>query len=243
MRKIKQILFLTLLSLSICSNSFAKLITEEEEKFEGSFDVGATFSNGNSKEQSIQSNFDLDYHFTKEISNILKARAENKEQNEVRTKEEYFVNNQTRQSIDKLHFKFSELQFVSDRFGGYNYRVSQTIGLGKKLVDSKRYKVSVQAGVGLRQSKLINGEKRNSPTLNFGSNINLKINEHVTFEEFLSVSADNYATIIRSDANLKILVSKKLYFKLGVLIERTSTVPEGTKNSDITTGIQLGYEF
>ena len=95
----------------------------------------------------------------------------------------------------------------------------------------------------MRQSKLINDEKRNSPTLNFGSNINLKINEHVSFEEFLSVSADNYATIIRSDANLKILISKELYFKFGVLIERTSSVPVGTKNSDVTTGLKLGYEF
>jgi len=243
MNKIKQILFLTLIASSICSNSFAKLITQEEEKYEGSFDLGATFSNGNSKEQSIQSNFDFDYHFSKEISNHLKARAENKEQNEVRTKEEYFFNNQTRQDIDKLNFKYAELQFVSDRFGGYNYRVSEAVGLGRRLLDNKKYKISVQAGVGLRQSKLINDEKRNSPTLNFGSDIDLKINEHVSFEEFLSISADNYATIIRSDANLKILVSKKLYFKFGILIERTSSVPAGTKNSDITTGLKLGYEF
>lgn len=243
MSKIKQILFLALLVISIATDSHAKLITQENEKYEGSFDIGATFANGNSKEQSIQSNFDFDYHFTDEISNILKARAENKEQNNVRTKEEYFINNQTRQDIDKLNFKFLELQFVSDRFGGYHYRVSQIAGLGRRILDNKRYKVSVQSGLGLRQSKLTNDETRHSPTINFGSNVDIKINEHVSFEEFLSISGDNYATIIRSDANLKILISKELYFKFGILIERTTTVPIGTKNSDITTALKLGYEI
>lgn len=243
MSKIKQFFSLALLIISISTNSHAKLITQENEKYEGSFDIGATFANGNSKEQSIQSNFDFDYHFSEKISNIFKARAENKEQNDVRTKEEYFINNQTRRDINKQNFKFLELQFVSDRFGGYHYRVSQTAGLGRKLVDNKKYKISIQSGLGLRQSKLTNEENKNSVTVNFGSNMDIKINEHVSFEEFLSISGDSYATIIRSDANLKILISKELYFKFGILVERTTTVPVGTKNSDITTALKLGYEI
>ncbi|MBL6664539.1 MAG: DUF481 domain-containing protein [Rickettsiales bacterium] len=240
---IHKFLLVTITFLAISSHSFAKLVTEEEEKYKGSFDLGATFAKGNSQEQSIQSNFDFDYHFTKELSNILKARAENKEQNEVRTKEEYFVNNQTRHDIDKKNYKFLELQYVNDRFGGYKYRISETVGLGRKLMDDKKYKISVQSGLGLRQSQLTTGEKRHKPTFVFGSDVDIKINEHVFFEEFLNISADNDATIIRSDANLKILISKKLYFKFGILVERTTNVPQGTKNSDITTALKLGYEF
>lgn len=224
-------------------NQIQEDLQKDKKKYDGSFDVGFTLSKGNSQEQSIQSNLDFDYHFTDRVHNILKARAENKEQNEVRNKEEYFLNNQTRKELSKLNFKFLELQFVSDRFGGYRYRVSETAGLGRKLLDSEKYKVSVQIGAGLRQSKLTTGEERSRATAIFGSNVDLKINEHVSFEEFLNISADNYATIIRSDANLKILISKKLYFKFGVLIERTTKVPTGTKNSDITTALKLGYEF
>ena len=51
-------------------------------------------ANGNSKEESIQSNFDLKYTFEKGMSSILKARGENKKTNKVRTRERYFVNNQ-----------------------------------------------------------------------------------------------------------------------------------------------------
>lgn len=241
-RKSVLIIF-AIFTISLCTNSFAQLITKQEEKYEGSFDIGATVSNGNAKEQSIQSNFKFEYHFTKELSDILRARAENKEQNDVRTKEEYFVNNQTRQDISKLNFRFLEVEFVSDRFGGYNYRVSETVGLGRKLLDSKKYKISVQSSAGLRQSKLTDGQKHNRPLVRASSHIELKFNDQVSFDEVFDVSADEDATIIRSDANLKILMSQKLYLKLGILFERTSNVPVGTKNTDITTALKIGYEF
>lgn len=243
MKKIQQVLFLAIFISSISTNSFAKLITEEEEKYKGSFDVGATISNGNSKEQSIQSNLNFDYHFTKEVSNVFRSRAENKKLNRVRTKEEYFTNNQTRQDIGEKNFRFVELEFVSDRYGGYNYRISETAGFGRKLINDKDLKWLVQSSIGLRQSKLINDEKNNSFIVRAGTTVNAKINDTLSFEEIFDVSTDQNATIFRSDANLKIRLSKKLYFKLGVLIERTTNVPVGTKNSDVTTALKLGYDF
>lgn len=239
----KTIVFIFLFTFNAYAQETQTTQAQNPKKIKGSFDIGLTLSKGNSQEQSIQSNLNFDYKIAEEVHDLLRVRAENKEQNYVRTKEEYFLNNQLRKDISKLNFKFLELQFVSDRFGGFNYRVSETAGFGRKLLDSEKYKVSVQTGVGLRQSKLTTGQKRSRATLIFGSNMDFKINENVSFEEFLNISADNYATIIRSDANLKVLISKKLYLKFGILVERTSNVPLGKKNSDITTALKLGYEF
>ena len=211
--------------------------------YKGSLDFGATVANGNSKEQSIQSNFDLKYNFNKKVSNIIAARAENQKTNDVRTREKYYVNNQTRKNISAFNFKFLEMEFVSDRFGGYNYRTSETIGIGRKLLDDEKLKLTIQSSIGLRQVKLITGEKNNNVIIRFGSNFSVDINEHVSFSEAIDVSFDKNATITRSDTNLKILISKSLYLKFGVLIQHVSEVPANTKKSDVTSGLKVGYEF
>ncbi len=220
---------------------------EEKKKYKGSLDAGANFANGNSKEQSIQANFNFDYKFNKETSNVFRSRADNKKQNDIRTREMYFVNNQTKKSISKSNFKFLEIEYVSDRYGGYNYRITETVGLGRKLLDGEKFKLTIQSSIGMRQIKLINSDdstdKSNDFVVRAGSHLDAEINENVSLEENFDISTDQNATIIRSDTNLRILLSKKLYFKFGILIQRVSNVPVGRKNSDVTTGVKLGYEF
>lgn len=216
---------------------------QKDKKYKGSLDFGATFANGNSKEQSVQSNFNLKYNFNKKTANILKARAENTKTNNIRTRETYYVNNQTRKDISKHNFKFLEMEFVSDRFGGYNYRTSETAGIGRKLVDNEKYQLTVQVSTGLRQIKLITDEKSNDVIVRLGSDFLTEINKNISFEEHVDVSFDQNATIIRSDTNLKILISRSLYLKFGVLVQHVTDVPEGTKKSDVTTALKIGYEF
>lgn len=241
-------LFLTIFIALFSTNetTYAKETIEEKKekkKYKGSLDAGANFSNGNSKEQSIQSNFEFTYNFNEKTSNIFKSRADNKKLNKVRTRERYYVNNQTRNNIDKHNFKFLEIEYISDRYGGYHYRTSETAGLGRKLIDSDRFQLTVQSSAGMRQIKLTTDDKRNDIVLRIGSNFSASINDSVSFEEDFDISSDQNATIIRSDSNLRVLLSKKLYFKFGVLIQRVSNVPAGRKNSDVTTGLKLGYEF
>lgn len=216
---------------------------KEEKKYKGSLDVGANFLNGNSKEQSIQANFGLNYNFSEKVSNVTKSRSDNNKTNRIRTRERYFVNNQTRKEINKNNFKFLEIEYISDRYGGYNYRVSETAGLGKNLIENKKIKLTIQSSAGMRQIRLITDEKSNDFVIRVGSDFEATISETLFFTEDFDISADQNATIIRSDSNLKILLSKKLYFKFGVLIQRVSNVPVGRKNSDVITGLKLGYEF
>lgn len=235
------LVFVTIFFLGISQYSFAE--EEVKKKYSGNIDLGATLSQGNSREQSLQANANLTYNFTKNVKNILRSRAENKKLNDIRTKEEYFVNNQTRQNIGIHNFRFAELEFISDRFGGYNYRTSQTIGLGRRLIDKKDIQLSIQIGTGLRQSKLTDDEKINSATIRVGSNFLIKFNDTLSFEEVLDISGDQTAVITRSDANLKITLHKTLYLKLGVLLNHVSKVPVGREKTDVTTALKLGYEF
>lgn len=242
-RKLISMIFLALFYSQ--SNAYAaeNATLEKEKSYKGSLDFGATFANGNSKEQSIQSNFDLQNSLSDKKSNLLKARAQNTKTNKIRTRETYYVNNQTRRNISKSNFKFLEVEYVSDRYGGYNYRISETVGLGRKLLDKKDLKLTIQASAGMRQTKLTTDDKSNDVIVRFGSGFDVKLNENVSFEEDLDISFDQIATIIRSDSNVKVLISKSLYLKFGVLVQRVSNVPQGRKNSDVNTALKIGYEF
>lgn len=235
--------FAIFLALFFVSSNFSFADEDVKKKYKGNIDLGATLSQGNSREQSLQANANLTYSFSETIENIFRSRAENKKLNDLRTKEEYFVNNQTRQNLGEYNFRFVELEFISDRFGGYNYRTSQTIGLGRRLINKKDTQLSVQIGSGLRQSKLTNDEKIHSATVRFGLSFSTKFNDILSFQENLDISADRIAVITRSDANLRISLNKTLYLKLGVLMNHVSDVPAGRKRTDITTALKVGYEF
>jgi putative salt-induced outer membrane protein len=48
---------------------------------------------------------------------------------------------------------FGELRGEHDKFSGYDYQISQSIGVGRRLLAAERHKLDGEIGPGLRQSK------------------------------------------------------------------------------------------
>jgi putative salt-induced outer membrane protein len=231
------------LALSLINNnSFAQEIKNNEASWKGGIEAGAKLTNGNSKTESIYAKANLEFKKDK-WSDIAKARAENVKENKIRSKEQYYVNNQTRYNYTLKNYSFAELEFVSDRYSGYNYRISEIIGYGRNFITNNDITLSGRIGAGLRQNKLINDKKENNFLARAGGDFEWRIKENINFNQLVNISTDKRATIIESDTSLKILITKTLYFKFSLLIERQSNPPAGVKNTDSTTMLTLGYQF
>jgi putative salt-induced outer membrane protein len=229
-------LFLFFLFFSYNTRLFAK-------DWSSSIESGATIENGNSNTQLYYARVKVNHEFRDRWKNILDSRGENKKENNKRSKEEYRVNNQTRYSINKLNYSFVELEYIDDRYGGYDYRVSETFGLGKNIIKKDDLSFTVQSSFGARQIRFSDSDKEESAVIRFGSNLNWKFNSNVSFNEDFDISFDKNARIIKSDASLKVMMSKSLYLKFNLFIENKSKVPQGIKNTDSRTMIIIGYDF
>lgn len=233
--------FLCLLSVEVWAVEVEKKLSDR--KLVLSLEGGLTVVNGNSKSESYYSDLKNEYKFNQYWKNILRGRGENKVENNVRSKEYYRVNNQTRYSLSDKDFINFENEYVDDRFGGYDYRLSESVGLGRSFIDQEKIHLSGQFGVGLRQVKLSNGDKENLALGRFAMHFDWNISKNIYLDEELDISVDHEATITRSETNLKAFVNEKLYVKFSYLIENRSSVPRGIKNTDNRFMVIVGYDF
>ncbi len=225
-------------------NAFAEDVKKDKEKkFRLSLEAGATIVNGNSKSQSFYSDVKNNYVFKEGWRNILQGRAENKSENDIRSREYYRVNNQTRYSIGKANYALLELEYVDDRFGGFDYRASETLGFGREIYKNDEISFSGQAGGGYRQIKLSNGEQTALFTARSALDFTWQLTKTIYFNEHIDISIDRESTITRSEANLKAQLNSSLYLKIFYLIENRSAVTQGVKNTDSTTMLIFGYEI
>ena len=213
-------------------------------------EAGANISQGNTRQEDFYVKNNLDYKFAQSWTEILRTRLENKKTNNLRVKERYDVNNQLRFNFSEKNYRFGELEYIDDRYGGYDYRVSETVGLGRNLISKKDINnndimtLSIQIGAGLRQSKLTTDEKENSPLARASGDFSWKIKDGLNFQERLDFSVDESVAITKSDASLKLAVSKSLYLQLGLFIEnRSNTASSNIKKTDSTVMTMIGYSY
>jgi putative salt-induced outer membrane protein len=216
---------------------------DKDKKFRLSLEAGATVVNGNSKSQSFYGDVKNNYVFRQGWRNILQGRAENKSENDIRSREYYRVNNQTRYLLGKANYALLELEYIDDRFGGFDYRASETLGFGRDIYKNDEISFSGQGGAGYRQIKLSNGEQTALFTARTALDFTWQLTKTIYFSEHLDISIDREATITRSEANLKAQLNSSLYLKLFYLIENRSAVAQGVKNTDSTTMLIFGYEI
>ncbi len=220
----------------------ALIASTKTSKFSGSVDVGASVSTGNTQERDLNANTELTYK-TGDISNTVKLTARASSDDGATTSEEYAVNNKTKYTLTSKSYSFLELEYVKDRFSGYDYRASELLGMGYKWIDTDAFKLATEASAGARQSNTVDDEQTSSMLGKFGVETEWQITDNLSVENETSTSLASDALITISDTSLKNKLSESLYLKLNHNFQHIDDVPENTKNIDTLTTLGVGYEF
>lgn len=210
--------------------------------WKGSLEGGLNVETGNTEKENIKLASMLEY-ISDKWENTLKLKADSAKEKDTRISEEYRAQNQTRYRLTERDYVFGELEYVNDRFSGYDYRVSELLGYGRDIFKSDRFTLTGEASLGARQSSLSDGTEENSLLGKLGGKAEWKITDNLTFSEELTTSIASDATITESLTALKSNLTDSLYLKLGVDVEHISDVPPGKENTDTKTSLTVGYEF
>lgn len=216
---------------------------KETKKYSGKIEGGAGFETGNTESETVNLGAELHYNFSPKIENITTAKAVNSKENDVRNAEEYRLDNQTRYNLTDKDYAFLELGFVNDRFSGFEYRIDELVGYGRRLIKTNDMTLNGEISAGARQTSLTNGDKESSVLGKVSTDFDWTINQYLSFEQELAATLDSETTIINSDSGLKARMTDALYLKLGVEIENISDVPDGKESTDTRTTVSVGYDF
>lgn len=208
----------------------------------GNIDASGLIYTGNTDKQNLSASTKLNYEFGKFI-NTLELSARSSEDEQVRTSEKYIVDNQTKYKITPDLYSYLELEYVNDRFSGFQYRTSELLGVGYKFINWDHFTLAGEAGAGGRQSKTTDDVTTSTALGKVGLNTWWQITDDLKFENKTTSSYGSDALITISDSSLKTTIIESLYLKVGYNVQHIDDVPADRKHIDTLTTVGIGYEF
>lgn len=213
------------------------------DSWKGDAELGILATNGNTKTKNITAKGqavnerDLWRH-------TLKAEILNSSDTGVTTAERYNASGKSDYKLTEKSFVFGLLTYENDRFSGYDYRTTETLGYGRNIIKSDNLNLDLEAGLGARQSKVTDtGDKLNEGLLHLAGNLGWKLSDTSTFTEELSSDVGKESTVSKSVTGLKTQIMGNLASKITYTAKYTTKVPSSVRQFDTETAVTLVYSF
>src|SRR5210317_1499834 len=159
------------------------LIAQEPEKespWSGKATLGYLATSGNTENSTLNSGFDVAY-VTGKWEHKFHMAAINAMENEVTTAESYDVGWKSERNLTDHDFLFGRLNWRKDRFGGFDTQFSQTVGYGRRLIDTDAHKLNAEIGACARQSEDQLGVEEEETVIRGGLDYTWKFSETAEF--------------------------------------------------------------
>lgn len=216
--------------------------TAEVDPYKGSVELGYVDTSGNTETKTLNAKAKVEAMY-KKWRQMLQLEALNTSTQDVTTAERYLAQLKTDYQFSKRDYTFGLLNYENDRFSGYDYWTSITLGYGRRVIDEKSLWLELEGGPGYRYSKLSDGDSLDEAILRLAGGLGWQISESALFEQDLSTEIGEDVTINRSVSALSMQIIGSLAMKLSYTYRHTSEVPEGVKKADTKTSLTLVYQF
>ena len=215
---------------------------EPEGPWSGKATLGYLATSGNTENSTLNSGFEVGYN-TGKWAHLFNAAAINASESEITSAKAYDAGWKSERNLSDKDFLFGRLSWRKDRFGGYDTQISETVGYGRRLVDSDKHKLNAEIGAGARQSELQDGTKLDETIFRGGMYYRWLLSETAEFRQDLTVEAGDENTYTESVTALSAKLKGNLALVASYTIKNNSDVPVLTEKTDTYTALSLEYVF
>ncbi|HEY2753164.1 DUF481 domain-containing protein [Phenylobacterium sp.] len=166
-----------------------------------------------------------------------------KRENEETTKDRYFGAYSIQRNITPRFYGVGVLWGERDRFAGYNYRFSESLGVGYRLFDGPGLKLRVEGGPAARQSEyLVTGYDLTYAT-RLAEYLSWQITQRLEFSQSLVTYLETKNSTVIGDASVTTKLQKRLSARASYEVRHEASPPVGRKNTDTTTRLTLVFTY
>ncbi|WP_303903746.1 DUF481 domain-containing protein [Thiohalomonas denitrificans] len=217
--------------------------TGRKEGWSGEAEVGFMATSGNSEAESFNARVVLHNESFPWRHDTRLETLRSSDEDET-TAERYLLAHKTDYRFDENRYLFGTLRYEDDRFSGYDYRVSETVGYGRRVYETPGLSLDLEAGVGGRHSLPEASDERDDELILRGAgNLEWEISPSARFTEELFVESGDENTFTESISALKLKINGNLATKLSYTVRHSSDVPEDTENTDTIIAVTLVLDF
>lgn len=243
----------SILPISLLGSLLALSTTSHAEElpaaaiWSGNAELGFIQTSGNSDTQSFNGKFNI-VRDLQPLKTAFKLEALTSEESGESSKEKYLSEFKLDYSLGEFDYFTSLLAYEDDRFSGYQYQSTLSLGYGYRVWNEEQGKLDLEVGPGYRRNALEirndQGDKIEEEAVGrLGLNFEIKIGEGAKFTEVITIEGGNSSTVYKSDMGLQSTLIGALAMKINYQIKHTDEVPEGTENTDSLVGVTLVYSF
>ncbi|MDH5525894.1 MAG: DUF481 domain-containing protein [Nitrospirota bacterium] len=160
------------------------------------------------------------------------------------TAERYLASVQGDIKFTTRSYLFINTTGEKDLFSGFTYRISETVGYGRHLLDRERVDIHTEIGAGARQSEVeAAGDHIDEAMGRLVAKLAWKVSQTATFAEEITSEIGEESTVSRSVTSLLTQISGSLSTKLTYTFRNTTSVPPGTRKNDWETALTLVFNY
>jgi putative salt-induced outer membrane protein len=212
------------------------------EGWMGQGEVGASNSSGNTRSSTLA----LGLNFSRNglfWDHSFNATADYQRDNGIESKDRYFASYSGHYKYSDRMYALGLLSWESDRFSGFDSRLSESIGLGYAILKGPRVSLSVEAGPALRQTDYSVGRSENEFAGRGSVNYLWKILPNLAFTEVVSYYGQSHDSTLTSDTGLTANLIGALSARASYHLQYETNPPLGLDKTDALTRLTLVYSF
>ena len=215
---------------------------EAEGPWAGTASLGYLATSGNTENSTLNTALEVGYT-TGKWQHIANAFAIYASENELTTTEAYELGWKSERNLTDRDFLFGRLDWRKDRFGGFDTQFSQSIGYGRRLINTDKHMLNAEVGVGARQSKAQDGTNVDETIFRGGAYYKWIFSETAEFRQDLTAEAGDENTYLESVTAVSAKLLGDLALVASYTIKHNTDVPPLTEKSDKYTALSLEYAF
>jgi putative salt-induced outer membrane protein len=213
------------------------------DPFIGNVSLGYLATSGNTESTNGNASMEVSWDLDGPWKHDWAALAINARTDGVTTTEAYAAGYKAQRAFSETSYLFFAADWRQDEFSGYDQQISETVGYGRRLIDTGRQILALEGGAGAKQSELITGEELDEAIVRGALDYLLTISESSEFSQRLLIEQgdDNRYTESRSALRARLVGNIALVFSF--VIKSNSDVPVGINDTDRFTSLSLEYAF
>lgn len=212
-------------------------------KWKGSAEAGFSTSSGDTDAQALSAGLKLNRKFNNIWEHSFRMNLDFSRANGQQNKERAVGDYQIYYRNWDRGYAFSKVTGEYDKFSGFDYRFTESIGAGYTVYDKPEIKWSIDGGPGLRQNKLDNGPTESEFVMTANSKFRywFRPDMNIGNEIKSAIGQDRFTINALTDFTTKINTSLSARFSLE--LDYDSKVPLGTSKLDTITRASIIYDF
>lgn len=215
---------------------------EEQNPWAGKVTLGYLATSGNTQNATLNTGMELSYS-TAKWTHLAKAFAISASESRMTTAEAYELGWKSERKLTGRDFLFARLQWQKNGFGAYATQFSQSVGYGRRFIDSDKHKLNAELGFGARQSELQTGARESETIFRSGADYKWLFNKTAEFRQELAVEAGDKNTYFEAKTSLSAKLFGDVALVASYTIKHNTDVPPLTEKTDTYTALSLEYAF